>query len=70
MDPCHEVATHFSRGVERSGERSGTLGPIPKMECVLKGRQRGDGVAAVNGGGTSSGRWYPDFLGPFRAESL
>ena len=24
----------------------------------------------VNGGGTSSARWYPDFLGPFRAESL
>jgi hypothetical protein len=62
MDPCHEVATHFSPGVERSG----TLGPIPKMERVLKGRQRGDGVAAVNGGGTSSARWYPDYKDSLR----
>ena len=40
------------------------------MERVLKGRQRGEGVAAVNCGGASSARGYPDFLGPFRAAGV
>ena len=63
---CPNCSAELRSAEGVKAEHSGTLGPIPKMERVLKGRQRGDGVAAVNGGGTSSARLYSVFLRPLQ----